>query len=93
MNTKKYWWGKTTTQKVFTNHGWCFQVKSYLFGKKGLHFWTEISPMTLDLPETNEELLKLEELAAKIEVSKKDRVIDQLATMLEYNLYHNNPQH
>lgn len=94
MKTQKFWWGKSTKQKVFTREfGWCEVVKFYLFGLRGLHIWTEHHSATTMVPETKEELIKMEEVAARIEISKTSRLSDQIATMLEYNLYHNNPQH
>ena len=44
MELKKHWWGKSTHRKFHSEqHGWCEEVKCYLFGRRGLCFWTLVN--------------------------------------------------
>ena len=46
---KKFWWGKTTTQRIkLVEYGFVYQTKFYLFGKRGLWFMTVNNPIELE---------------------------------------------
>lgn len=51
---RKFWWGKTTTQRVKSNYGLIDQTKFYLFGKRGLCFMTENNPVEIERDNTVE---------------------------------------
>ena len=52
---KKFWWGKTTTQRIkLVEYGFVDQTKFYLFGKRGLCFLTQNNPVTI--PDNIEEM-------------------------------------
>ena len=52
---KKFWWGKTTTQRIkLVEYGFVDQTKFYLFGKRGLCFLIQNNPVTI--PENIEEM-------------------------------------
>lgn len=52
---KKFWWGKTTTQRIkLVEYGFVDQNKFYLFGKRRLCFLTQNNPLTI--PENIEEI-------------------------------------
>ena len=44
---EKRWWGKITTQRLKSNHGWIDQRKYYLFGRCGLCFLTQNNPVII----------------------------------------------
>ena len=61
---KKFWWGKTTTQRVrLKEYGWIEQTKFYLFGKRGLCFCTENNPIEVETNNSDIELRELEKRA------------------------------
>ena len=46
---KKFWWGKTTTQRIkLVEYGFVDQTKFYLFGKRGLCFMTVNNPIEVE---------------------------------------------
>ena len=46
---KKFWWGKTTTQRIrLKEYGFVDQTKFYLFGKRGLCFMVENNPVEVE---------------------------------------------
>ena len=46
---KKFWWGKTTTQRIkMVEYGFIDQTKFYLFGKRGLCFLTQNNPVEVE---------------------------------------------
>ena len=53
-NIEKRWWGKITTQRLKSNYGLIDQRKAYLFGKRGLCFFTQNNPVTI--PDNIEEI-------------------------------------
>lgn len=61
---KKFWWGKTTTQKVrLKEYGLVEQTKFYLLGKRGLYFMTVNNSVELDVQKpTAQERIDLEEI-------------------------------
>jgi len=66
MKTKitKFWWGKTTTQTVkLKEYGLRKQIKFYLFGIRGLCFFTINNP--IDVPENAEELAMCQIIAER----------------------------
>ena len=69
METRKHWWGKTTHRKVHTNHGWCEEVKYYLFGIRGLCFLTELNhePLIQEHEIKPSEKMDLEEITGYCE--------------------------
>lgn len=57
---KKFWWGKTTTQRIkLVEYGFVDQTKFYLFGKRGLCFMTVNSPVEVE----RFDVLELEKIA------------------------------
>lgn len=61
---KKFWWGKTTTQRVrLKEYGWIEQTKFYLFGKRGLCFMVVNDPVEIETDNSERNLRDLEEMA------------------------------
>lgn len=52
---KKFWWGKTTTQRIrLKEYGWVDQTKFYLFGKRGLCSMVANEPVEIETDNTVE---------------------------------------
>ena len=61
---KKFWWGKTTTQRIrLKEYGWVDQTKFYLFGKRGLCFMVANEPVEIETDNSERNLRDLEEMA------------------------------
>lgn len=61
---RKFWWGKTTTQKVrLKEYGLVEQTKFYLFGKRGLCFMTVNNSVEVEAQKlTAQKKIDLEEI-------------------------------
>ena len=61
---KKFWWGKTTTQRMrLVEYGFVDQTKFYLLGKRGLCFMTVNNPVEIETDNSERHLRDLEEMA------------------------------